>query len=196
MSNGTIDREKVKELLGYGMSQEQVATAIGSTPGYISILMSDEKFSQEVIELRTQKLAVHTRRDESINSIEDKLIEKLGEIVSQGIIYKPADLLRAFAVVNRAERRGQAQQVAPVQQTQVVNLNIPVQVVQKFEISPQGEVVGIDERTLVTMNSSTLLERLKTSGGPNGNKYAEVANFLPGAAHGIPQSKLLTDSGD
>lgn len=182
-----VNTDKVKSLLGLGLSQEQVASAVGCTVSFISQLMSEESFSQEVVEKRTEALQAATSRDLLTDGIEDALISKLKN--SLDMIYKPRDILHAFATVNRAVRRGIQQTAAPVQQTTVVTLQIPTQIVQRFTMSATKEVIQVDDQTLVTMNSTTLLRDLQKSA--THERYAEVARFLP--SQHLPESKLLTE---
>jgi hypothetical protein len=39
-----VDNEKIKELLGSGLSNDVVASAVGCDPSYVSQLMSNETF--------------------------------------------------------------------------------------------------------------------------------------------------------
>lgn len=173
-----FDKNQIKELLGTGLPTEVVASAIGCDQSYISHLMADEHFSMEVVALRTKALQEHNQRDRKINDIEDQLIDKLHDAVETNAIYKPGDILRSFAVVNNARRRGvPAQQSAHVQNT-VVNLILPPVLVRQFLTDSRNEVVEVDGQTLVTMPSSSLLKHLAEH-GKDGGKYAKVARYLP-----------------
>jgi len=170
--------EKIKELLGNGLSNEVVATAVGVHPSYISQLMADEDFSAEVVSLRTKQLTAATSRDRSWDGVEDKLLDKLSEVVDMGMIYKPTEVLRALAIVNNAKRRGVSQQQAMVVNQQIVTLVLPEVVVKSFSRNSVNEVVEVDGQTLVTMPASTLMQNLA-----NGNKgrkdYEQVRRYLP-----------------
>lgn len=187
-------KDQIKELLGSGLTAEQTALAIGCEPSYISHLMSNADFSDEIIQLRTAAIQEHNKRDKTINCIEDKLIVRLEEAIDQNLIYKPRDLLTAFQTVNNAKRRGAPNKSAPVTNQQVVILNLPVRVIQKFQISALGEVVQVDDKTLVTMPSSNLLHHLHVNGGSDGSKYAEVSKYLPTTK--VPETKFIGDSGE
>lgn len=175
-----FDKNQIKELLGTGLSNEIVASAIGCDPSYISQLMADERFAGEVIALRTAALQANNKRDGRIDSIEDSLIEKLKECVDTGVIYKPNDILRSFNVVNNAKRRGVPAQQNVTVNNQVVNLVLPPILVRQFVTDSRNEVVEVDGQTLVTMPSSSLLKHLAER-GKDGEKYARVARFLPGS---------------
>lgn len=189
-----VSKDQVKELLGTGLNNEQTAMAIGCDSTYISQLMADTNFANDVAQLRTAAIQEYNKRDKSIDAIEDKLITRLKETIDQGLIYKPRDILLAFSQVNKATRRGAINKSAPVTNQQIVMLNLPVKIVQKFQISAIGEVIQVDDKTLVTMPSDNLLHHLHANGGSSGNRYAEVSKYLPTTR--VPQTKLLTDSGE
>lgn len=172
-----VDKNQVRDLLGSGLSTNVVASAVGCSDGYISQLLSDEIFAAEVSRLRLLNLQSHNKRDNNINTVEDLLLEKLKSAVDQNAFYKPKDLLHAFAVVNNAKRRGTVQQdtSAPTGST-IINLTIPAPVARRFTIDSRGEVLQVDEQTLVTMPTGQLLRTLQEKTG--NAKYRDVKNRL------------------
>jgi hypothetical protein len=175
-----INKDRIKEMLGSGLGPDVVSGAIGCDPSYISQLMADQKFADEVIALRSAALTANTARDRRIDVIEDQLLEKLEESVP--LIYKPNEILRAAAVVNSMKRRGLPAQDSIRAQGAVVTLVVPIQVVHQFVTNTKGEVIEADGQTLVTKPSHELLRELAT--GKNGEKYDRVSRFLPGSTHG------------
>ena len=149
---------KILTMLGNGLSNEIVATAVGVSPSYISQLLSEEAFAMQVTELRFNNLQKHTERDNSYDTIEDQLIEKMRDLLP--MMYRPMEVLRAIQVINAAKRRGAS---APEQVTinnTVINLNLPKHQMQKFIQNSQGQVVQAGEQTLLTMNSNALLSKI------------------------------------
>lgn len=179
-----LDKEQIKGLLGTGLSNEVVATAVGCDPSYITQLMSDETFSGEVISLRAAALTANSKRDRKADGIEDKLLLRLEEAVDNNLIYKPNDILRATAIVNNMKRRGVPANESLNLNNRIVNLTIPVRIQQQFITNANGEVVEVAGKTLVTMNSQTLLKELaETSGSTDGkSKFEQVGRYLPSAA--------------
>lgn len=169
-----LDRRKICELLGTGLSNDVVATSLGCDPSYITQLMSEEEFRAEVIELRTKSLTADTKRDRVIDNVEDRLLEKISDTIH--LVHKPHDLLMAFRVVNAAKRRGVAAHASTVVNNTVVNLMIPKVVQQKLVITSEGEVVDANGQSLVSMTAGSLLDKLK--GNKDGAKYAKVAGQL------------------
>jgi hypothetical protein len=173
----SVSKEQVRDLLGTGLSVSVVASAVGCNDSYISQLLADESFAAEVSRLRLVALQSHNKRDSSIDEIEDALLGKLNDAVSQNAFYKPKDLLHAFAVINNAKRRGStpADTAAPAGAT-VINLTIPATVARRFTIDSRGEVLQVDEQTLVTMPTGQLLRELQHKTGDS--RYKEVKNRL------------------
>ncbi|CAM6053474.1 unnamed protein product [Sphagnum tenellum] len=185
-SGNKKQEDRIKELLGNGLSNEVVASTMGLHPSYISQLMSDQQFYDEVVEKRTKTLAAHTVRDRSLDKIEDKLIEKLDNMITSGMMYKHQDILNAFRVVNSAKRRGVTAQEGVVVNNTVVNLSLPERVATKFVTNRHGEIVEAAGKTMVTIPTQQLLNQLiekhresKTGTGLNSNKYEAVKRFLP-----------------
>lgn len=169
---------KIKELLGTGLSNEVVASAVGCEPSYISQLMSDEVFYEEVVALRAKSLQSASNRDNKIDTLEETILDKLLQLVPA--LYKTSDLLAAFRITNSARRRGVAAPSSLVLNQRIVNLQLPDAVVKRFETNPYGEVVEVDGQTLVTMQAPTLLKALANqSKDTNSKAYERVSKFLP-----------------
>lgn len=182
-----ISTDRIKELLGSGLGNSIVASAVGCEDAYISQLLADPDFAHEVVELRSKALTEHTKRDRSIDSIEDTLIVKLKEAIDTDQLYRPRDILRAFGMVNNAKRRGVPAHANITQVNTVVNLNLPERIVKQFTMTAQGEVIDVEteeggKQTLVTMPAHTLLQQLAKRSGKDAEKYGEVAKYLPEAA--------------
>lgn len=181
-----INKEKVKELLGHGLSNEAVGAAVGCGGDYIHQLMSDENFREEVVALRVSAATEHSARDGQINKLEDKLIEKLDGIIDY--ISKPSDILRAFQVLNTAKRRGVMATGGDLTSKEVVQLTIPVYIQQKITVNKQNEVIEAAGQTLVTMSTHQLLSGLASKGGDNGDKYKDITRFLPAGARPVKEA--------
>jgi hypothetical protein len=160
---------RILELLGSGLSPEIVATAAGVTPSYISQLLSEESFATEVTALRFKSLQSATERDNKYDSLEERLLDKMADLLPT--MYKSHEVLKALAVVNAAKRRGAA---APEQTTinnTVINLALPKHLISAFKVDINNQVVeasiGAETQTLVTMPSASLLHKIKTRNQPN-----------------------------
>lgn len=159
MYAGTGTESRALELLGSGLPPETVAAAVGVTVSRISQLLSDETFAAEVAELRYKNLANHNARDSSYDGLEDKLLEKMKDLIP--FMMKPSEILRAIQVINGAKRRGQSTPESIVNQQTVVQLLMPTQIMQKFTTNINNVVVQAGEQELVTMQTGVLLNKLK-----------------------------------
>ena len=188
------DIEKIKDLLGSGLSNEVVANATGVSPSYVSQLMSNPEFASEIASKRSAILTANSARDREIDSIEDDLIVILKDQVSNGLFYKPREILQAFSIINRATRRGVINPSGANQGSVVVNLNLPTVVVKNFTVNAQSEVVEIDGQSMVTMPSSQLLRELASKSGSEGtnDKYTEVSKYLKSTDGTNESPQLLT----
>jgi hypothetical protein len=141
-------------LLGAGNPPVQVALALGVTESRISQLLSDEEFARKVTEAKFQTLARHNERDNKYDSLEDALTAKLED--SLPLMIRPMEILRGLQLVNSLKRRGQSAPESLVNHQQVVQVVMPVQLVNKFTVSGSNQVVEAGEQTLVTMQSHNL----------------------------------------
>lgn len=157
-----IDKERAKKLLGSNLGPTDVGQALGCDPSYISQLLMDDGFRAEVLALRMEALQAQTTRDRNIDKIEDKLIEKLEENIPY--LVKTTDILRAFAILNGAKRRGAAAGGDINFNTKIVQISLPEAARRAFipTVNGQGEVVQVGEEVTTTMPLAQLLaSRLK-----------------------------------
>ena len=151
------------ELLGSGVPQEAVASALGVTASYISQLLSDSDFASKVTELKYSLLSKHTERDASYDLLEDDLIEKLNK--AKHLMFRPADILAAIKVINGARRRGTDSQNSIVTQQNIVEITMPTQIIQEFTTNIVNQVVKVGEQNLITIQSGDLLRDVDAQGG-------------------------------
>ena len=146
------------KLLGSGVAPHQVASAIGVTESYISQLVSNPDFAEQIAELRYANLVKHNTRDDKYNAMEDTLLDKLEDLVP--LMHRPQELLRAIQVINGAKRRGSEMPETAVQKSSVVTLNMPVQVINRFTTNIHNQVVSAGQQDLLTIQSQELLKKV------------------------------------
>ena len=144
------------ELLGSGVPQEAVASALGVSPSYISQLLSDADFASKVTEKKYSLLSKHTERDAAYDLLEDDLIEKLNK--AKNLMFRPADILAAIKVINGAKRRGTDSQASIVTQQNIVEITMPTQIIQQFTTNIVNQVVKVGDKDLITIQSGDLLK--------------------------------------
>jgi len=166
----TSTESRALTLLGQGIPPNIVAASLGVTESRISQLVSDPNFAAEVAELRFSNLQKHNERDHKYDTLEDKLVQKLEDLLP--LMMRPMEVLRAIQTINGAKRRGASAPDSITQQQTIINLTIPTQIIQKFRTNSQNHVVEAGEQTLLTLQSSTLLNKFKTSENINGKEVA------------------------
>lgn len=161
MAQGTTTsiEDRALQLLGTGIGPEVVANALGVTVARISQLLSDEHFSARVSELRFENLSKHNVRDSKYDSLEDELLDKLGETLP--LIHRPMEIVKAISTINAAKRRGSSAPDSITQQHTVLNIVLPTQVLQKFITNINNQVVQVGDKDLVTIQSGSLLKQTK-----------------------------------
>lgn len=185
--------QRIKEMLGFGIAQETVANSLGLTPGYISQLMSNEEFADSVAQLRMLHEVAPTKRDLSYDSLEDKLLEAMHDMVDNGRFHKPEQVLHALRVSNGMIRRGNHAVSQNKPASVVINLSLPAAVRDKFIpgmdqkerfiTNRKGEVIEVNGQTTITMDSKTLVKQIidqkKAEGGSdNEGDFTKLENQI------------------
>lgn len=168
LTQGTI-AGRALELLGSGVPQESVASALGVTASYISQLLSDKNFAAAVTKLKYEALTKHTERDAKYDELEDTLLGKLDKSVS--LLFKPLDIMRALKIVNEAKRRGTDSKESIIAQQNIVEITMPTQIVQQFTTNVVNQVITAGDQDLTTIQSGDLLKSVEQA--PHPEAYIE-----------------------
>ena len=97
------NEERIISLLGQGLSETTVASAVGVSVSRISQMLSEDSIRERVAELRYTNLASATGRDNKYDTIEDSLLDKLEK--SLGMMFRPVEILKALQIINGAKKR-------------------------------------------------------------------------------------------
>lgn len=157
-------KERAMKLLGQGVEQEVVATALGVSPGYISQLLGDVEFAKAVTELRLKNLEAATDRDSKYDELEDELLDQLKNV--RGYMTKPREIAGVLATLNKATRRGVRPENAPQVKQDVVVLVFPAVIQQKFVTNHNNTVVAVGTKgleavhDLTTITAKSLLDKV------------------------------------
>lgn len=168
-STTTTTEDRALTLLGQGISPEVVASAVGVSISRISQLVSDPDFAAKVAELRFENLAKHNERDSRYDTLEDKLLQKMEDLLP--LMMRPMEVLKAISVINAAKRRGSSAPESIIQKQTVVPLMMPTQIIQHFTTNINNQVIKAGEQDLVTIQSARMTKLLETG----------VENVLPTA---------------
>lgn len=153
--------ERALALLGSGIAPVKVADALGVDPSRISQLLSEDSFKTKLADVRYQNLSKHNTADEELDNIESKLRAKIADTIDT--VYKPMELTRMLQVVNAAKRRGASTPESIVEQAQIINLTIPVKIINKLTTNANNQVVRAGAQDLITIQSGTLASKLASS---------------------------------
>lgn len=151
-------KDRLLALLGNGVAPSAAAAAVGCDPSYVSQLLKDTGFATKVAELRSASLVAATERDNKWDSLEDKLLAKLDDLLP--FMMRPMEVVKALAAVNNAKRRGVGAD-SNAQVTNIVVLQLPQVVRQRFQLNDRQEVVEVEGRTLLTIDGAQLLKGLR-----------------------------------
>lgn len=164
-STTTTTEERALTLLGQGIPPQAVANALGVDISRISQLLSKEDFATQLIERKFEHLSKHNERDSQTDSIEDQLLKKLEH--SLPFMTRPMEILKAYQVINMAKRRGATSPDALATKQTVIQLNIPEIVLQKFTSNIHNQVITVDDKSLLTIQSNQLLKLTESKGDLN-----------------------------
>lgn len=154
------------ELLGSGISPVVVATTLGITESLVSQWLSQKEFAEQVVARRFSAMQKHSTRDAKWDDLEDKLLAKLEDVIPW--MTKPFEIIRALQMVNSAKRRGPSAPENTHIANTVVNLQIPISIVQRFTKNADNQVIEVEgsavqetpkpsRQSLVTIDSNSLL---------------------------------------
>lgn len=155
----TSTEERALKLLGSGLKPETVASALGVSLSRISQLLSAEEFALKVAQLRYESLQKHNETDEDYDTLEKTLINRLKDVLP--LMTRPMEILKAIQVVNAAKRRGVSSPEQIESPSKLVELTIPIQIINKFMVDSDNRVIEVEGQKLVTIQSGALLNQLK-----------------------------------
>lgn len=184
-------KDKIKALLGQGHSAELVATIIGCDPSYISQLLEDEAFRNEVSELRVRSLQAASARDKKWDDLEDKLLDKLHSAVD--FVIKPREILAVLSAANAAKRRGATAHESVTINNQIVNLLVPQRLVQTFTVNQNNQVIGVGDKSMLTLPSTKIADLYNNI---NGQKSQPAQQPLLGEVQNALVEDKQSDPGD
>lgn len=175
-----IDKSRALTLLGSGLGPTEVGTTLGCDPSYVSQLLMDDSFRTQVLALRIENLQAATQRDRKIDKLEDEVLEKLEDNIKW--MTKTNDIIRAFAIINAAKRRGAVTGGDLTVHQTIVAISLPPAARREFITNQQGEVVQVGDKTTLTMPLQNLLrDRLRKQitsekpSEPEGRTYEQAA---------------------
>lgn len=176
-SRNSSTEERALTLLGQGVPPSAVANALGVDISRISQLLGQDDFAAKVVEKKFESLSKNNERDVQIDSLEDALLKKLENCLP--FMTRPMEILKAFTVLNSAKRRGHFVQEDLTQKQNIIQLNIPQVIVNKFQTNINNQVIKVGQQTLVTIPSNQMFKQLeKASALKLSNNPTETINDI------------------
>lgn len=154
--------ERIKKLLGQNLPTSVVASAVGCDPSYVSQLLEDEEFKNEVLLARAKRAEGAIARDQLWDSVENMALDKAVQMIP--LVSRPNDLVRLAAMANAAKRRSAEYSGAQETGSAVVNIVLPSIAAVHFQMNAQAQVVEVDGRStapLATKNLATMMKERK-----------------------------------
>lgn len=160
--------EQALKMLGTGLKPSIVATALSVSPGYISQLMSDEKFAKAVTERKIVALTRNNEHDDNLHAVEEMALRKLK--TSLEFTNKPMEVARIFSIVNNAKRRGAGNLDDATQEDgrATVTLTLPaaarIKLGLQVEVNDKNQVTTVGNQQLGAIEPKHLMEVYRTGG--------------------------------
>jgi predicted transcriptional regulator len=154
---------KVMNLLAAGVTETEAAKACGIDQSLVSQYKKEKDFMDQLHEKINIAMQDATHVDDNFNKIEKKLSDRLLSMAD--MMFHPDQVLRTLKFVNEAKRKTQpilpgagTSEAAKLAPTILV---LPTVVVKEFTVNPNNEVVGVGNKSLNTLNTTSLNELVK-----------------------------------
>lgn len=151
-----MDQLAIIKYLAQGLPQEQVASIVGCTPGYISQLVSKADIQEQIEHHKKQYLVEKGQQEEDkeYNNLEKEVRKHLLEQMPYAD-YK--DLIKLAEVLNRRKEKP-APAAQNNTQVNVTVLNVPAAAIPEFAVNSNNEVIGVGETSLAPMSAKGVKE--------------------------------------
>lgn len=180
-------RNRILNYLASGIKAAQVATIVGVSPGYISQLLKEESFKEELEALVLTKPAdaEETDLDNKYVSLEHSILRGIEEAIPGAELPALARILDS--VTKRQDMRFQRKFPSnPLGgagvNVQVVQISLPAHSIPRepvVELNSQGEILAIDNKSLAPMTAESVKALFATMTQKKEQQYAELPRTIP-----------------
>ena len=146
--------DRIKTLLGQGLPGSVVASATGCDPSYISQLMEQEGFKNDVLVARAGKAEAGVARDTNWDKVEDLALERAVALLP--LVSRPSELIRIAGMANAAKRRATEFANGSENASPSVTLVLPTGASILFQMNSQAQVVEVDGRSTAPLPTQHL----------------------------------------
>lgn len=190
--------DQIASMLSKGLSQVEVANAVGCSESYISQLMSDGDFKAKVNALKAARYGTHEELDGLYDTVELLAMKRLHELAETKVFLTPDNLFKLATMSNAAKRKtGMAASNSPGAGATII-INLPSGLIPGLTVikSRQNEVLEVNGQTLLPMDTRTLLAKNAARQAEIDIKFnaleAAVSEAL-GVTQELVQPRYLTD---
>jgi hypothetical protein len=161
LSNLNYLQTRIVNLLKQGIPANRVAAILDCEPSYISQLVNGNNLIEEEVQgARGAKIEADLERDTKLNSIEDKLIDKVDKLVdSPWTFTNPMEAVRALKEINSMKRKAEGNLHGDDNSSMnlVVNLTLPKTILNNFlAFDTNNQITKIGDTSLVTIDTANL----------------------------------------
>ena len=143
--------KELQQLLDLGVTQAQAAQVLSITPGRVSQMVAELSGRPATSE--------ELKYDQKLQGVEESALTKVA--LTLPLVTDPLKAARIFSILNAAKRRSDPRETPINTQTNIVVLQLPTVVKNKITTNPNNEVVQIDGRPLISINSELLLQEYR-----------------------------------
>lgn len=170
------DLVKIAQLIAMGISQTQVAAAIGVTDGRLSQLLTDNKELQTLIQTHKSELAVNeVAKVISMEQIERNLIQKI-----DGLVEEVPSLGEAVGALERLVKlraiKAAGETVEPTKRPTIFIGKLIQQQI-NVTLTAENEIAALGNRSMATMPTKQVLNLIKDN--KEAKALLNLPNFIP-----------------
>lgn len=185
-------KERILELLGYGIPAVQVAAAVGCDDSYVSQLMADDNFRSQVEVKRAEKFGEAVALDRMLDSAEQTALERMTALIP--FMTRPGEAARVYSILNAAKRRTGAHAATQAAPAAVVQLVLPEAKSISFTLSHEKQVIEIEGRSMATMPARSVAAQLEARNARRLLEARAPTTLLNASQQVIDPEKLHTGS--
>lgn len=184
-------KEKIIEMLKNGIPHSAVARACGVDPSYVTQLMGDEQIREEVALAKVANLEENLKVDQQISKIEKLALNRVEQLIP--FVSRPSEAVRVFEAMNSARKK--TEEVTGLNQNPtapLVEIHISAAAAVAFKMNNTQQVVEVDGRSMATLPSRTLMNKLKEKqeARPLISDATTAQEILEKIEQGIPQLSI------
>jgi len=142
----------------WGLHASQAANACGVTESFVSQLCTEEDFQKQIEEKLSKDFEVAIQIDKNYTEVEERLSKRLNEMTSY--MTNVDQITRTLKTVSAIPKKVQPRIPLNPESEQgaiaPVSLAIPIIAKNVFIVNPNSEVVSLNGKELVTLNSKSL----------------------------------------